>query len=161
MKNKFRFFTILFSVIFFSITTISCSDDEEDSRIEAEKVQLENYLTLNKITQTPKESGLYYIETQAGTGDNAETGKRVSVHYVGKFLNGDIFDSSRERNEPFHFQLGQGRVIEGWDEGLTYMKKGEKATFIIPSKLAYKDRGAGSIPPYTTLIFEVELLDIY
>ncbi|MCF6184979.1 MAG: FKBP-type peptidyl-prolyl cis-trans isomerase, partial [Bacteroidales bacterium] len=70
------------------------------------------------------------------------------------------FDSSYDRNEPFEFTLGRGQVIKGWDEGISYMKKGGKATLIMPSSLAYGASGAGSIPPYTSLIFEVELIDV-
>jgi len=75
-------------------------------------------------------------------------------------LDGTVFDSSIERGEPFPFPLGQGQVIKGWDEGIAMMKKGGKALFIIPSSIAYGDRGAGDlIPPYTPLLFEVELVN--
>ena len=83
------------------------------------------------------------------------------VHYSGKLLNGNLFDSSYKRNMPFEFNLGLGEVIKGWDEALSILKKGEKGTFIIPSELAYGERGAGpQIGPFTTLIFEVELISI-
>ena len=105
--------------------------------------------------------GLIYIEKQAGTGDSPVPGKKVKVHYTGKLLNGQVFDSSLDSGTPFEFAIGQGQVIQGWDEGIPLMKVGGKATFIIPSKLAYKDRGAGDvIPPYSTLIFDVELLEV-
>ncbi|MBR4155651.1 MAG: FKBP-type peptidyl-prolyl cis-trans isomerase [Bacteroidales bacterium] len=83
----------------------------------------------------------------------------IKVHYTGKLLDGTVFDSSVTRNEPFQFVLGIGQVIPGWDEGLQLMSKGEKAVLYIPYYLAYGDRGAGAIPPFATLIFEVELID--
>ena len=106
-------------------------------------------------------SGLEYIEVEAGTGAQAEAGKTVSVHYTGKFPDGNVFDSSISRGEPITFRLGAGRVIKGWDEGIALMKVGGKAQLTIPPELAYGERGAGGvIPPNTTLIFDVELISV-
>ena len=106
-------------------------------------------------------SGLEYIELEAGTGAQAEAGKTVSVHYTGKLTDGKVFDSSIPRGEPITFKLGVGQVIKGWDEGIALMKVGGKAQLVIPSDLAYGDRGAGGvIPPNTTLVFDVELVDV-
>ena len=106
-------------------------------------------------------SGLAYKIIKKGTGAKAEAGKTVSVHYTGKLSNGTKFDSSYDRNQPIEFELGRGRVIKGWDEGISLLNVGSKATFIIPPDLAYGTRGAGGvIPPNATLIFEVELVDI-
>jgi peptidyl-prolyl cis-trans isomerase A (cyclophilin A) len=106
-------------------------------------------------------SGLEYVETQAGTGAQAVAGKTVSVHYTGKLTNGKVFDSSHTRGQPIEFPLGAGRVIKGWDEGIALMKVGGKATLTIPPELGYGQRGAGSaIPPNATLIFEVELVAV-
>lgn len=106
-------------------------------------------------------SGLEYIELEAGTGAQAVAGKTVSVHYTGKLQDGKVFDSSISRGEPITFQLGAGRVIKGWDEGIALMKAGGKAQLIIPSDLAYGERGAGGvIPPNATLVFDVELVDV-
>jgi len=107
------------------------------------------------------ESGLEYVEIEAGTGDQAKAGKTVRVHYTGKFLDGKVFDSSVSRGDPLEFQLGAGRVIKGWDEGIALMKVGGKAQLTIPPQLAYGERGAGGvIPPNATLVFDVELISI-
>lgn len=106
-------------------------------------------------------SGLLYVDTKAGTGDEAKSGQNVTVHYTGVLQkNGKKFDSSVDRNEPFTFKLGAGEVIKGWDEGVAGMKMGGKRTLYIPAELGYGQRGAGGgvIPPNAMLVFEVELL---
>lgn len=106
------------------------------------------------------DSGLFYKITREGSGHHPPKGSNVSVHYRGMMLDGTIFDSSYQRNEPFSFPLGRGKVIKGWDEGIALLKKGSAAKLVIPSELAYGSRGAGGIiPPNATLIFEVELVD--
>jgi len=121
---------------------------------------LENYLKITNTTAEPTESGLYYIPKQAGSGEKAKPGDKVSVHYTGSLISGKVFDSSIGKS-PIQFTLGTGQVIPGWDEGIAMMKKGEKAKLIIPSKLAYGKRGAGQdILPYSTLVFDVELINI-
>ena len=89
---------------------------------------------------------------------NVPSGANVVVHYTGYFLDGRVFDSSVQRNQPFQFQLGRGMIISGWDQGVSTMKKGEICYLYIPSYLAYGTRGVGPIPPNTDLIFQVELL---
>jgi len=133
----------------------------EEQRKKEEDNLLEYYLLENKIETEPQISGLYYIETKKGKGKQAQPGDLLTVHYTGKFLNGEVFDSSYRRNRPFSFKLGNGDVIAGWEEGFSKMHEGGKATLIIPSHLAYGKEGYGKIiPPYTTLIFDVELLKI-
>lgn len=106
-------------------------------------------------------SGLRYIEYGGGAGPAAKAGDQVTVHYTGTLENGQKFDSSRDRNQPFTFGLGRGQVIKGWDEGVAGMRAGDRRRLTIPSDLAYGSRGAGGvIPPHATLIFDVELLRI-
>ncbi len=97
-----------------------------------------------------------------GTGNSPTIGQTVVVHYTGWLTNGTKFDSSVDRNEPFEFQIGVGQVIQGWDDGVLSMKIGGKRRLTIPPELAYgnRDVGNGLIPPNSTLIFEVELLDL-
>jgi len=107
------------------------------------------------------DSGLKYDDTMIGDGATAEKGQTVSVHYTGWLTDGEKFDSSKDRNDPFQFQLGAGRVIRGWDEGVQGMKIGGTRRLTIPPQLGYGAQGAGGvIPPNATLVFEVELLAI-
>ena len=106
-------------------------------------------------------SGLRYKIIQKGNGIQAQKGKTVSVHYEGALVNGQVFDSSYKRKQPIDFVLGIGQVIPGWDEGISLLKVGDKARFVIPSHLAYGSTGAGGvIPPNATLIFDVELMNV-
>ncbi|MCC6180011.1 MAG: FKBP-type peptidyl-prolyl cis-trans isomerase [Chloroflexi bacterium] len=106
-------------------------------------------------------SGLKYTDVKVGTGAEAKAGQNVTVHYTGTLTSGSKFDSSKDRNQPFVFPLGAGRVIRGWDEGVAGMKVGGVRKLVIPPDLGYGSRGAGGvIPPNATLLFEVELLDV-
>jgi peptidylprolyl isomerase len=106
-------------------------------------------------------SGLKYVDEKIGEGSLPAAGKTVSVHYTGTLVDGRKFDSSRDRNQPFSFTIGIGQVIKGWDEGVMTMKVGGKRKLTIPPELGYGSRGAGAvIPPDSTLIFDVELLDV-
>ncbi|MDR6292997.1 MULTISPECIES: FKBP-type peptidyl-prolyl cis-trans isomerase [Inquilinus] len=118
------------------------------------------------MSRTVTASGLEIDDVEIGTGAEAKAGVTVTVHYTGWLQNADgsagtKFDSSKDRNEPFRFPLGGGRVIKGWDEGVAGMKVGGKRRLTIPAALGYGARGAGGvIPPNATLIFDVELLGV-
>ncbi|MDD9860609.1 MAG: FKBP-type peptidyl-prolyl cis-trans isomerase [Nitrospira sp.] len=115
----------------------------------------------SELEPVKTESGLVYVDLVEGSGQEARAGDNAVVHYTGWLEDGTKFDSSVDRGEPFSFQLGAGRVIKGWDEGVAGMHIGGKRKLTIPSHLGYGDRGAGGIiPPDATLIFEVELLDL-
>ena len=106
-------------------------------------------------------SGLTYLDQTIGTGEPAVAGQTATVHYTGWLENGNKFDSSVDRGQPFSFPLGAGRVIKGWDEGVVGMKVGGKRKLTIPASLGYGTGGVGGvIPPNATLIFDVELLEI-
>src|SRR3990170_6410373 len=110
------------------------------------------------MTKTP--SGLRYQDITVGQGAEAGADRTVSVHYTGWLPNGEKFDSSRDRNQPFSFSLGAGQVIAGWDEGVAGMKVGGRRKLVIPADLGYGTAGAPpDIPPGATLVFDVELLD--
>lgn len=106
------------------------------------------------------EGGLKIEDPTVGTGAEAVEGKAVTVHYTGTLTNGTKFDSSLDRKEPFTFTLGAGQVIKGWEQGIKGMKVGGKRKLTIPADLAYGPNAVGSIPANSTLVFEVELLDV-
>lgn len=126
---------------------------------EQEKTDLAKYLADNKITTKPLPNGIIYIETKKGSGPSPDSLSTVKIHYHGTKFDGTVFDSSKERNEPYVTPLMD--VIPGWRLAVPMMKKGGKAKVIIPSDLAYGPYGSGGrIPPFTTLVFELELIDI-
>ncbi len=133
MRNKCKLFSLLLILSLFG------------SKIAAE------YITT--------ETGLKYKITESGSGEQANIGDKVKVHYTGKLENGEVFDSSIERGQPFEFELGAGRVIKGWDEGIALLRVGDKATLVIPPELGYGEKSFGKIPSHATLIFDVELVD--
>jgi peptidylprolyl isomerase len=106
------------------------------------------------------ESGLRYEDIVVGAGPSPQSGQEVTVHYTGTLEDGTKFDSSLDRGQPFKFKIGVGQVIKGWDEGVMTMKVGGKRKLVIPPQLGYGRRGVGPIPPNSTLVFEVELLDV-
>ncbi len=135
--------------------------EEQEKAAMAEEGILNQYLAENNIEAQPEESGLIIVIDEQGSGPMPEAGQTVKVHYTGKLLDGTVFDSSVERGEPIEFSLGRGQVIRGWDEGLSKINVGTKATFIIPSHLAYGDQARGAhIKPFSSLVFDVELIDV-
>jgi len=156
---------LVFHVKLENIQTEAEARQEYEDKLKSmelnEATTLKNYVESKGIKAEPTASGLYFIENVKGNGPKPKAGDKVRVHYTGTLLDGTKFDSSVDRNQPFEFDLGQGRVIRGWDEGVALMNVGTKATLIIPSKLGYGERGAGQvIGPYASLVFEVELLEI-
>lgn len=106
------------------------------------------------------DSGLRYIIWKKGEGEQPENGDKVSVHYAGRLTDGSPFDDSYKRGKPFSFPLGGGRVIKGWDEGIAYLNVGDSATLIIPSELGYGTVDRPTIPANSTLIFDVQLMEV-
>lgn len=127
----------------------------KENKAKGEKFLAEN---ADKDGVETTDSGLQYEVVEEGDGPKPEASDSVTVHYTGKLLNGDVFDSSRERGEPVTFQLSQ--VIPGWTEGLQLMNEGSRYKLYIPSDLAYGPGGNRSIGPNETLIFDVELLKV-
>lgn len=171
-----------FDVKLVKITAKEIVEKEQNHQREEQKIMTElrkneepkafaKYLKDNNITVKPTASGLYYIEKTKGNGPKPKKGSKVKVNYTGRLLDGSVFDTSNEATakefgvydqrrtySPIDFPLGVGQVIEGWDEGIALMSAGAKGQFIIPSSIGYGERGAGPIPPFSTLVFDVELL---
>lgn len=136
---------------------------EGNRRKKIEAAQQENDAKMDGLSAgfEKTDSGLRYKMIQKGSGKKAENGREVSVHYEGSLPNGKVFDSSYKRKKPIEFPLGEGNVIEGWDEGIALLQVGDKARFVIPPHLGYGEHGAGGvIPPNAILIFDVELMDV-
>jgi len=163
--------TIIYEVELLSMRSKEAYDLEREAQMaeaqaqqtqlkDAEKALRDQYLAANGITVEPTASGLYFIETEKGTGKKAMPGNTVSVHYTGRLLDGTVFDSSVDKGTPYTFRLGVGAVIKGWDEAIAMLNEGGKATIVIPSDLAYRDQDSGRIPPYSTLVFDVELVSV-
>ena len=136
-------------------------EGSRESRLADEKAAIDAELDKLATGFEKTDSGLRYQILQKGSGAQATKGATVSVHYKGQLTDGTVFDSSYKRKEPIEFVLGMGQVIAGWDEGVSLLKVGDKARFVIPSNLGYGSRGAGgAIPPDANLIFDVELVDV-
>ena len=125
--------------------------------IKTEKNMNEDAMAHNEVTT---ESGLKYVDIVEGNGEFPLVGDKVKVHYTGTLEDGTKFDSSRDRDRPFEFTIGVGRVIKGWDEGVASMKVGGKRKLTIPPELGYGSRNMGTIPSNSTLLFDVELIEI-
>ena len=121
---------------------------------------LKSYITTNKITVKPTQSGLLYIEKKKGKGVLVQAGDSVTVNYKGMFTDGNVFDSSEGHPEAFTFAAGKQMVIPAWDEALMKMCVGTKALIVCPSAIAYGPYGYGNIPPFAPLVFEMELVAI-
>jgi FKBP-type peptidyl-prolyl cis-trans isomerase len=149
------------AMAFNAIEAFRSFEGARDKRLAEEKAAIEAELESLGAGFEKTSSGLRYQILQKGDGEKAQKNKTVSVHYKGQLSDGTVFDSSYKRNQPIEFSLGMGQVIRGWDEGVTLLKVGDKARFVIPSHLAYGSRGAGGvIPPNANLIFDVELMSV-
>lgn len=141
--------------------------------MEAENEAIKKYVEENKIKTAPTESGLYVIEKTKGKGGKPVAGSKVKVKYTGRLMDGTVFDTSdeaiakkndiydqRRTYEPYEFPVGMGQVIPGWDEAILMLNAGTKAQLIIPSTLGYGPQQNGPIPPFATLLFDVELVEV-
>jgi FKBP-type peptidyl-prolyl cis-trans isomerase FkpA len=147
--------------------------DQAEVFKKAEPAKLKKYIDDNKLTVTTTPSGLNYVITKPGVGDKPAVGDSAEVFYVAKFTNGKVFETNikevaqkektfnpMQQYKPIHIPIGVKGVIPGWDEGLMLLNKGAKATFVIPSKLAYGEQGYQVVQPYTPLVFDVEMVSI-
>ena len=125
---------------------------------------LQDYFKKNNIQPTKTASGIYYTIVKPGTGDNIKAGQEATVNYIGKTMDGQIFDQNPDpknaKKEPFKVKVGQGMVIRGWDEALQLLNKGAVAKVYIPSSLGYGAQGGGPIPPNAVLMFDMEIKDV-
>ncbi|MEM8966076.1 MAG: FKBP-type peptidyl-prolyl cis-trans isomerase [Bacteroidota bacterium] len=133
---------------------------QQVEQFSTDSLTINEYLAENNVEAQTTDSGLRYVITEKGNGVQPSAGDSVFVHYRGTLLDGTQFDSSYDRGSPFGFPLGQGAVIQGWDEGIALLNKGSKATLYIPSPLAYGPQSTGPIAPNSVLIFDVELVDV-
>ncbi|NOZ46481.1 MAG: hypothetical protein GXO79_06825 [Chlorobi bacterium] len=129
--------------------------------MQQETILLDDFLKRSNITVEPTNSGLYFVELRKGKGKKPMPGQTVVVNYTGYFIDGNIFSTSYKLSKPFEFKFGSGEVIPGWEEGIAKMHIGGKYKLIIPSHLAYGAEGKGTkILPFSTLIFDIELLGV-
>ncbi len=169
---------IVFTIKIEKVQTLTEAIAERNAAIakmqQDELVSADKYIADNKLAVKATATGLKYVITQPSAGRKPVAGDTLLVNYTGRTLNGKVFDSSVQSvaqsaglqqpgrtYEPIKVIVGQGQVIPGWDEGLLLLNQGSKATFVIPSTLAYGSQGAGEdIAPYSTLIFDVELVKV-
>ena len=156
IKKQYRF--ILF-LMFLLIVMISCSLENYTTRKNNADQEVLSYLIENKIEIKPNHSGLVYIPIENGQGDLPQLGDKVAFHYTGYYFSGEVFDSSYGKPYPLIIELGKGMIVKGLEEALLLMRKGDKAKVIIPFYLAYDDMENAPVPPYSNLIFELEMLD--
>lgn len=141
------------SIVFFATLAVGCNKSVDEPGSGGFKP--------TPVAEAPAPTKLEITDEKVGTGKEAKAGDTVRVHYTGTLMNGTKFDSSRDRNEPFEFTLGQGQVIKGWDQGVPGMKVGGKRKLVIPYDLAYGEAGSPpKIPAKAALKFDVELVDV-
>lgn len=153
-------------IILFLISVFVWSCNKDKDLAEEEQTAIANYLNNNNITEKPTESGLYFIVQKTGIGKEAQDGDAILVNYTGTLLDGTLFTSSTEGGDVL--SLNKGEIIDGWYEAIVkenqadtiYMREGDLVKLIIPSELAYGTQRVGLIEPYSTLIFEIHLVQI-
>ena len=158
MKKFLIIPAVLIVLIGIGFATQEREPKQEDTQDETLEVTTTPMETIEGYTKT--DSGLQYLDEVEGDGAEAAAGSTVSVHYTGTFEDGEKFDSSVDRGEPFEFPLGGGMVIQGWDEGVVGMKVGGKRKLVVPPELGYGPNDYGPIPGGSVLYFDVELLEI-
>ncbi len=160
MKNAIKSMLLL-CTMFIAYTGFA---QDPAAQAKQDDKSLTDYFKKNKIKPTKTPSGMYYLITKKGTGEHAKVGQKVSMSYLGKFLDGKKFDANVDDNfkniRPFAFTLGVGQVIKGWDEGVQLLSPGTRASLFIPSGLGYGPGGRGPIPPNTPMVFDVEVLSV-
>ncbi len=167
-KSLKRYLMIILPIIIFSVLFIfimdktNPTDSNEDGYEEYTQEELEELAeSMESTSDSTGDFEEFIVEDiEVGNGIEVKEGDVLKVHYIGTLIDGTQFDSSYDRGEPFEFTIGEGSVIEGWDEGLIGMKVGGKRKLSIPSELGYGEIGSSSIPPNAGLIFEVELIEI-
>ncbi len=159
MKIINKRYNFILWLVFFLIVMTSCSLETYTTRKNNANQEILSYLIENKIDVKPNASGLVYIPIDEGEGDTPQLGDKVAFHYKGYYLNGEVFDSSYDKSYPLIVEIGNGMIINGLEESLLMMNKGAKAKVIIPFYLAYDDMDNAPVPPYSNLIFELEMID--
>jgi FKBP-type peptidyl-prolyl cis-trans isomerase len=159
-----------YAAVLMTLAAVIVSCNPAKKYEEEEKSQIADYIASHNITVTPDAKGLYYMETEPGTGDLIKSGDSVGVYYTLMFLSHEVLQSNVEEETPYRFRVGSYELIEGWAVGLTKMKLGGKARLLIPSSLAYGSMGYGYydyygnyytiIPGYTPLIFDMEVVEL-
>ncbi len=159
----------IFFIVFGLYLTLSTNIlTREDKNLKAAVIEpalvsvddTDNFYTNNNNLNKSMDNALKINDIKIGEGDGVKPGDEVIVHYSGTLSNGEEFDNSKLRNQPFEFKVGKGMVIEGWDKGILGMKPGGTRVLVIPPEMAYGSTGFGPIPPNATLTFTIELLEI-
>ncbi len=155
---------IAFAVLVPALLVLAaCGGDAEEDRLPPQYRVAKRYapqLAVDLDSMTMRSNGLYVQDLVVGEGTRVDSGDVAIVHYTGWLPNGTQFDSSRDRDRPFEVALGYGRVIEGWDQGVVGMREGGRRLLVIPPGLAYGTDRRGQIPPNSTLVFDVEVLEV-
>lgn len=146
-------------IIFLHVLLSSCSIENYSTKINTANAEVLTYINENDLDVKPRESGLVYITLVDGEGEMPQKGDKIAFHYKGYYMDGEIFESSYNNSYPLIVELGSGMLIDGLEEAFMSMNKGAKAKVIVPFYLAYKDMEEAPVPPYSNLVFELELID--